>query len=251
MKKRYKLLLGFAVLSLIILFIYSITKDKKIYYLSLGDSLAYGLNAKGVSNGGYSKLLKNYLLDRGKLELFVGNYENKNYRSIDVLNDIKENKKVKVGKKKITIKNALVKADVITLSIGMNDLFYKLKLSNDIYNIDELYKYVDDVFVDIEKLFLIIRKITKEDIYIIGFYNPFMSFSDSLSDNINPVIEYANSKLDILGSKYNISIINVQEQFKCNSSSLPPYYEIHPTDFGYKLIANEIIAQLNEKTLAK
>ena len=41
------------------------------------------------------------------------------------------NKIIKANDKEITIKHALIKADVVTLSIGMNDLMYKLNIANE------------------------------------------------------------------------------------------------------------------------
>lgn len=149
------------------------------------------------------------------------------------------------------MKNALVKADIITLSIGTNDLFYKLRFTNNSPNADDLYTYVDEVLVDIEKLFKAIRKTTKEEVYMLGFYNPFMNCSEDVSNNLMPIIEYANSKLENIAAKYRINIINVQDSFRENKDVLASYCEIHPTDTGYKVIAKEIIAQLNKKILAK
>ena len=42
MKRRYKLLIGFLITGIFLITIFFITKDKKVYYLSLGDSLAAG-----------------------------------------------------------------------------------------------------------------------------------------------------------------------------------------------------------------
>ena len=42
-------------------FIYSFTNDKKISYLTIGDSLSKGTSEYGTSSKGYSEQLKEYL----------------------------------------------------------------------------------------------------------------------------------------------------------------------------------------------
>ena len=52
---------------------------------------------------------------------------------------IDNNEKVIIDKKEKTIKNALIKADLLTLSIGMNDFIYKMGIDKQ-NNINELLK---------------------------------------------------------------------------------------------------------------
>ena len=42
-------------------FIYNLTIDKKVSYLTLGDILSKGTNEYGVSNNGYSDYIRDYL----------------------------------------------------------------------------------------------------------------------------------------------------------------------------------------------
>ena len=251
MKRRYKLLIGIIVVSIIVLIINIITNDRKLFYLSLGDSLAVGLNSNGKKVNSYGDYIKDYFDKKGKLEIYINEYAKSGYRSIDLLNDIKNNKKLRIQKKVITLKNALVKADIITLSIGANDLFYKLKLGSPNPDDVEIYEYVDQVFYDMENLFSELRSITKEKIYVLGFYNPFVVSSVDSANDIEPVIEYANEKLEWLSNEYNIRLINVQNVFSSGKNMLSSDYEIYPTDNGYKAIAKEIINNLDKKILAK
>ena len=45
-------------------FIYNLTIDKKVSYLTLGDILSKGTNEYGVSNNGYSNYIRDYLKDK-------------------------------------------------------------------------------------------------------------------------------------------------------------------------------------------
>ena len=60
---------------------------------------------------------------------------------------------------------------------------------------DDLYTYVDEALKDVDKLLYELRKSCKEQIMVLGFYNPFTSFSKSLSTTVEPVIIYGNNKI--------------------------------------------------------
>ena len=115
--------------------------DKKIYYLSLGDSLAAGQTPNNTIAESYGDYVADYIKDKEKLEFYTKGFAKSGYRSIDLLNDLKSNKEITVNDKKITLKHALIKADIVTLSIGSNDLFYKLNIGNS-FDMDEY----DDIY---------------------------------------------------------------------------------------------------------
>lgn len=253
MKRRYKLLIGFIITGIILITIFFITRDKKVYYLSLGDSLAAGQTPNNTIGKCYSDYVSEYLSDKGVLEFYTKKFAKSGYRSIDLLNDLKENKKIKVNGKEITIKHALIKADVVTLSIGSNDLFYKLNLANsfDLNEFDDIYTYVDESISDIDKLFYELRKSCKEEIMVFGFYNPFTNFSSSLANTVEPVIIYANEKMKALIKKYDMTYIDIHDTFLANDNYLPSKLEIHPTIEGYRAMSEKAIELINKKILAK
>ena len=148
--------------------IYLNTMDEKIYYLSLGDSIAVGVNSSGTDEMGYSDYIKNYLENRDLLENYIDEFAVSGYRSIDLKRDIEDNKKITINDKEVTLKNALIKADLVTLSIGANDFFYYINA-----NPIDVYEHINTVIKDIESLFVLIREYCKEDIIVIGYYTPF------------------------------------------------------------------------------
>lgn len=229
------------------------TKDKKVYYLSLGDSLAVGQMPDKSDKKSYGDYIKDYLDDRNILEFYTKGFAKNGYRSTDLLNDINNNKKIKEGKKEITIKNALIKADVVTLSIGGNDLLYKLNLSSgmDIDEYDDIYSYVDEVMSDINKLLFELRKNCKEQIIVLGLYNPVSSFSSKLANTVEPVLSYFNASMEELTKKYDMTFVDMHDMFLANPTYLPTYLEIHPTSAGYRAMSKKIINAIDKKTLAK
>lgn len=209
----------FALFIFVIVFlIYSFNINKKVYYLSLGDYLSYGINNNKIVNNTYSNNLREYYKDN--LENYVNYSVLDDYRVIDLYNDITSNKKIKFENKEYNIQNLLIKANLITISIGMNDLLYKIEYSNNIYD------YTDELLNDIEKLLVLIRKYNKDKIYVLGFYN--------IIDDLE-LINYANLKLNKICNQNKVVYVDI--------SNLDKYIlkDRYPTNDGYTYISNQIL----------
>ena len=174
---------------ILVVVIYLTNKDTKIYYVSLGDGLGRGMNANDKIGYGYSDYIKEYLEDIDKLEFYTKQFSDKDKRTTDIINNINDNIEIIEDSKPLTIKKALMHADIITLSTGLNELLYKLQNENlDSY---QMYKYIDNLIEDIDDLIDIIKKYCKEDIFILGYYNPYVN--KNVSDDIDKYIKYANN----------------------------------------------------------
>lgn len=203
---------------LITFLIYFFNRSEKIYYVSLGDHISYGINNFNTVNNSYSNNIKEYY--KKNLYKYVNYSSYDDYRVMDLMNDINYNKKITYEDKEYNLQNLLIKANLITLSIGMNDLIYKSK-----YDIN-LYEYTDDLLNDIENLLVLIRKYNKDEIYFLSFYN--------VIDN-QALIEYANKRLEFICKKNKIKFVNI--------SLLNNYIikGIYPTNEGYTYITNSIL----------
>lgn len=221
-----------------IFFIYLSTVDKKVYYLALGDSIAAGVNASGMEDYGYSDYIKTYLENRDLLETYINEFAVSGYRSIDLKRDIIDNKKIIINDKNITLKNALIKADIVTLSIGANDFFYYLNA-----NYDDVYDHINESLNDVESLFKLVREYCKEDIIVVGYYTPFKEHEKI--DTMDEIIKFANKKLEELCSEYNMYFVDIFELFKENPY-LPNPNDIHPSIEGYEAISKEIIKVIDK-----
>lgn len=219
MKKFIVLIITF----LLVLFIYVKNKDDKVYYLSLGDSYAASMNYEGILDYGYSEYIRDYLIDKKKLEKFVNCFAKSGYRTIDLLRDITDNKVVD----NISIKQALIKADLVTLAIGTNDILSMTSLKMN----DEC---INEAMVDLDNLLKTIREYCKEKIIVIGYFD----FGN------NEISDYANKKYKELCEKYNIIYIDV---FNLTGNSLyfPDSNNIHPSKEGYKAIFDKIKESLD------
>ena len=108
------------------------------------------------------------------------------------INDLKSkillDEKTNYKNRKINLKNILSESDIITMSIGLNDLIYKLSIL-DTTSIKKIDKVVDETYSDFISLLTEIKKYYKEDIYLIGYYT-----SPKYGYKVNYAIEKLNEK---------------------------------------------------------
>jgi len=195
---KIKLVLVFIIICILVFYIYVSFKDSSVYYLSIND----------YDNSIYDKNISNKL---NKKEMFINEFSSDTLRITDVINSINDNNEIIKNNKKISIQHALIKADLLTLMLGNNELKYIM----DKEDINK-YDYVNNVINDYDTLIGIIKKYCKEDIFIIGHLG---------SDNIS---KYYNKKLKDLSKKYDIKYVDIS-------------YEDNNLDKTYKNISDFIL----------
>ena len=171
---------------ILIVIIYNIFKDNKIYYVSISNT---------SDNYTYKDYIKDYLDELNILENYT-DISNLDDRITDIIRNINDNKMY--GDK--TFQNILIKADLLTLSIGYNDLISKI----DKYSIYNMYSYIDTFLIDLDNLFNILRQFDKEKIVMLGYYN-------SYDNKYNEIIKYINLKVEELSKKYNIEYVDISD----------------------------------------
>ena len=181
---KLKTIIYALIIFIAVFLIYLTTLDKKIYYLNLSiDSETYT----------YDKLIKKDLEEKDKLERYIDGFLSSTDRVTDLTNYINENKKITINDHEQTIKNALIKADLVTVFIGLNDINYKIGYSS----MNELSDYSDSFLTDIYDLLEILREYCKEDIIIMGYYNIYGSYYDEYFKYINKCVEEYAKELDM------------------------------------------------------
>ena len=225
---KLKGLLVIGISAFLVFLIYLSNIDSKIYYLTLGD---YSVTTK---QNGYTNIIRQNLADKGKLETYVTEFNTDKARITDLINDINQNKKVVINHEEKTIKNALIKADFVIVSVGSNDLFYELETKPTLT--EALYDKVDQILADGMTLYQLLRKYCKEDIFILEYVNPF-------SSNMDGYIKYANKKLEELAKKYNISYVSLKELKKDDFNGLVLL------DSGSQKISNQLIPLIDKQVI--
>lgn len=235
------LLISFVILFVFLIYLSNL--DKKVYYLSLGDSLAYGEGAYDSKVKGYADYVSDYLNKKGLLERHVSKFSDKGLRTTDLINNINDNISILMDGNRVTLQNALIKADLITISIGANDIFSKL--DKDVLDIEKVYDYIDELSLDLDTLLKLVREYCKEDVLLIGYYNPYPRDIKK-----KDLVSYLNNMYKKIAKKYNVTFVDTDIIFRENPQFLPNSSNIHPSSAGYKAISGEIISVINKKMLS-
>ena len=177
---KVKVVLALFLIVVLIFLIYTFNIKNDIFYFNVMD--------KKYDYDTYNVLLNENL---DNVQKYIS-YEQDDYRVTDLIRDINDN--IIVNNRKI--QNILIKADIITLMIGNNELNYKIK------NIDmtELFEYSNSLLEDLDDLFKLVRKYSKEKIFFIGFYNS--------NEYYEELYRYLNLRIKDMCDSYNIVYID-------------------------------------------
>ncbi|MEG0137920.1 MAG: hypothetical protein RR708_02940, partial [Bacilli bacterium] len=152
----------------------------------------------------------------------------------DYINFLEDNKEIKYNNKKITFKNALIKADIITISLGLPDYLFNLNLNNNDSN--NLIEIRNDIICFLNS----VREYSKEDIFFTALYNPYKNLENQKQNNL--YIKKLNKEIKEECKKININFIEVKNE-NLNENSLFLDYKTN------KKISNKIINIIKNKTL--
>lgn len=240
LKKHYKLLV-FIIVCLSIFLIFKENNNHNINYTAIGDNFALGENAYGQVDYGYSDYIKDYLSENLKLNKYTKAFSKKDASINSLYQDISLNKKVLQDGKIINIKQTLRESNIVTISVGLNDLIYKICITNNLTE-SKLDEIISSIELDFNQLIKEIRKYYKKDIYIIGYYN-----IDSNTNKYQDAIKKLNK---VYQSNSEVIYIDTYNLFKNNQEYQPNFLNYYPTKEGYKAISKEITIKI-AKTLEK
>lgn len=246
---KHKKLIVYILLLLIIYFIYITFHDDKINYLSIGDFLSVGVNSYNENSYGYSDYLANYLKEKNLLKNYSKDFANADFRISDLQHQLDMNQVINKQNKSLSFKKCLREADLVTISIGANDLLTEINMSTsdiEVIEEDKILEIFADKMLDFEKLLKDIRKYNTEEIIVLGYYNPY-EYKKIIPDRI---FNYFDNKMKNVTEKYDIKFISLFQLFKNNENYLPNPTNIHPSSLGYEAIYKQIVKQLDQKMLA-
>lgn len=249
MKKYIKFVIFFICLFLTFT-IYKLTTSKKINYLALGDSLSLGQTPFNTYNKSFTDYIYSYLHNKYKTVDFVKEFCNEDYRITDLINDIKYNKDIKINNITTNINQQIAISDIITISIGSEELFYKIKTGN-IKDNKKMFLYVDEMFEDIKKLINLIRKTNNKPIIFIGYYYPIKNTTDEEQQALENIFNYINTKYNEIKEKKNVYYIDIHDEFNRKPYYLPSTKVLYPSLEGYNYISNKVIELIITNKLLK
>lgn len=206
--------------------IYNKTIDNKIYYLTIGDSISKGTNEYGTSTYGYSNFVKDYLYKTNKLKEYNKTFTSNDYQITDIVRILEYNE----SKDNQTLNRLIKKADIITISLGMNDLYYKIN------NPSKIYTYIDNMINDYNKILNYINKFHHQEVFILGYYN--------VTGKNNDIFKYANYNLKQLCHKYNYTYIDLSLILDNNPNYFSKNNNFIPNIKGYERISQIIVEKI-------
>ena len=217
-------------LILLVFIIYKTNDNNLIDYMVIGDSISCGLNSYGNKTYGYNDYIKSYLDNNNLLHHYNNFFIKDKYTIKELINDINNNKSILYRDKHYNIKKELREADILTLSIGMDELV-------NILNNKDVNENIDNLINDMDLLLKKIKSLTKTKIILIGYYNP----NNNYSKETDRIFSYIYDKFNSFGKKYHIEYVDIYYIIKRNSNYLPNKLDYHLTSNGYLQIAKEII----------
>jgi len=232
MKRKYLIILFF--ITIVCIIIYNTFKNNKINYIAIGVS-----NKESIRYL-YEDYFIDYLKDKKVLNEYNKNYLRWFYTVDDILSLIdKANQKVSNGKIK-TITGIIHKANVITLSLGSNEIENIINTYYMDLDKKEVFLSIDKMIIKYKELIDKIRQLTNGKIIIIGYFNKF-DFDDERYNEANNIYFYAESRLYELSNIKDVYIIPLTSELNKNSKYLEYYAGYSVSHEGNKYIADKII----------
>ena len=195
--------------------IYNLTEDKSISCLVIGDNIADNP----------------YLKDNELINEYNNQYINQDYRLIDLINIIKYNEELEIDDQPISIHRLLKNTDILIISIGMNDIYYKLK-----DNTKDIYTYMNDMVNNMEILLDEINEYHYQKVIILGYYN--------ITDKHNDLFTYLNYKMKRITNKYNYQYLELNDLIKNNPNYLQNSNDFALNSQGYNEKSKIIVENL-------
>lgn len=229
-----KKIISILILFLSCYFIYNLTIDNELFYLSIGDGIAKGITDEGnVSVYNYTDSIKNYLTNKNKLKGFNNSFVDKDYRITDLLRIIKYKEEIVVNNDHVSINELLKKADIVTISLGMNELYYKILVDN-----NNIYSYIDGMLSDMELLLKEVDRYNHKKVIVLGYYNT--------TNNNKDIFNYVNYKLKNIVNKRGFEFIDLDKIINNNANYFTNNTNFYLNNGGYQKISQIIVEKINK-----
>ena len=236
--KKTKKLIIFILTCLSIFLIYNLNNKNNLNYTVIGDGFSVGIDSYGIIDYGYSDYIKDYLEKTNKLNRYIKSYSYQSLSIETLYEQILANKKIKLATEELNIRKTLRESNILTISIGLNDLLYHLGINNN-QNTSAINNALREIEINFNKLIDEIKKYYPKEIYVMGYYN------------VYPENEYLTQAIKKLNKIYenneNIIYISTYELFENNELFRSNPNNIYPNRSGYQAIANEFLSKMSKK----
>ena len=192
---RKKIILTILVGSVLTFFIYKIFYHEDMNIMTLGDGVGTGLTAYNVKGYSYNDYLKDYYEKNSILKEYITEFSNAEETTETLILKLQNN--YTLESTGLSITQAISKAKILTVSIGMNELSHKMEIET-----KEIETYINNI----EKIFKLLRIYNKKEIFLTSLYET--SFLN------NTKVTEINNRLKQLCDTYQVHYIDITDILK-------------------------------------
>lgn len=226
------------------------SSHQQLDYLALGDSLAVGVIEDNTVGNGYADLLAAILEKENLLNSFNKGFSHSGYKTTDILEDLQEDivkPSIPEGKTE-SITAAIKEAEVITISVGANDVLSHLERGENgefIFNIEQVVSAIQEMGKNLNEVLLNIRQLNEDaQVFVMGYYNPYPT-EKNYALQFNYLVSEMDKAVDKIAASHKMHFVKVSHILASDSTTyLPNPKNIHPSEEGYEAIAEEFYKKL-------
>ncbi len=241
--KRLSVLLTVLLLWSTLAFSVHATDTKKnIHFVALGDSYAAGTLFDLTAGQGYNDVIAGYFEAEGLLASYTKEFAKNGAKTADVLAQLKDEKVV----------SAIKQANFITLSIGGNDVLQLVSIDKTTGSVNLELAKLQTALLDMSKqlaqIVVGIKTIAPEaDVYVFGYPFVFPHAEGALQKTLAEANNALNTGIKLAAEQAGATYIGVDFGDK-GKAYLPNPVDIHPSEDGYKLMAEQFLKVLKAPT---
>lgn len=222
MKKILKILLLIVVCSSVF-YIYQKTKNNTYNIINIGDELSISINSYGIKEYSPAGLYRNELSKTHK-KININNEYSDYENSIRLMLETLKNNN--------SIKKDLSSTNLVILTLGYNDLIYKLNVNEDL-NSSKLNRIIKEIEKDYNELIKEIRRYTHNRILVILYPDTYKN-----DYYLKKGIVYLN---ELLKNNKEVIYIDSYDLLSDRQKYFSNPYSYYPNRDGYIEISREII----------
>lgn len=231
------------------------TKAKSFNYVAIGDSLTQGVG-DSTNQGGFVPLLSQDLTDKYHYDVHYSNYGVSGNTSNQILKRMQE---------QTDIQEALAKANLMTLTVGGNDVMAVIRKNLANLSVSSFTESSKDYQKRLRQIIDLARTDNPNlPIYILGIYNPFyLNFPDmtemqDIVDNWNTATEDVTKEYDKVyfvpindllykGVNGEEGIVSTSgDQTTVINDALFSGDHFHPNNIGYQIMSDAVMEKISE-----
>lgn len=230
-------------------------KATKLNYVAIGDSLTEGVGDT-TGQGGFVPLLTQSLIESYNYDVSYSNYGISGNTSNQILKRMKTQE---------DIQKDLKKADLMTLTVGGNDVMAVIRKYLTTLKVSTFTKPATQYQGRLRQIITLARKDNPDlPIYVLGIYNPFyLNFPEMIE--MQEIIDNWNNSTQAVTKEYNnVYFVPINdllykgidgeegivqtsgEQTTVLNDALFSGDHFHPNNIGYQIMANAVMEEISE-----